>query len=95
MRRKAPARKVEIRVRAPEAFTLIMVWPIMAQPPMPPKTPERMFAAPWPKASRVLTGVGVGDLIDQLGRHQGLEQTRRSPSPRAYGGDDKAEGLQA
>ena len=41
-----PARKVEIRVRAPEAFTLIIVWPIMAQPPMPPKTPDRSSATP-------------------------------------------------
>ncbi len=43
-----------MRVRAPEAFTLIIVWPIIAQPPMPPNAPERMFAAPWPNASRVL-----------------------------------------
>ena len=52
--RKTPARNVESRVRAPEAFTLIMVWPIMAQPPMPPKKPVMMFAAPWPQDSRVL-----------------------------------------
>ena len=43
-----------MRVRAPEAFTLIIVWPIMAQPPMPPKNPVMMLAAPWPQASRVL-----------------------------------------
>ena len=36
------------------AFTLIMVWPIMAQPPMPPKKPVTMLATPWPQASRVL-----------------------------------------
>ncbi len=45
-RRKTPARKVEMRVRAPDAFTLIIVCPIIAQPPMPPNAPERMFAAP-------------------------------------------------
>ena len=54
MSRKTPARKVEIRVRAPEALTLIMVWPIIAQPPMPPKKPVTMFATPCPQASRVL-----------------------------------------
>ncbi len=53
--RKTPARKVEIRVRAPDAFTLIIVWPIMAQPPMPPKKPVTTLAAPWPQASRVLS----------------------------------------
>ena len=54
MSRKTPARKVEIRVRAPEALTLIMVWPIIAQPPMPPVKPVTMFATPWPQASRDL-----------------------------------------
>ena len=54
MSRKTPARKVEIRVRAPEALTLIMVWPIIAQPPMPPKKPVTTLATPWPQASRVL-----------------------------------------
>ena len=44
--RNTPARNVEIRVRAPEAFTLIIVCPIMAQPPMPPKKPVMTFAAP-------------------------------------------------
>ncbi len=52
--RKTPARKVEIRVRAPETFVLIIVWPIMAQPPMPPKAPVTMFATPWPQVSRDL-----------------------------------------
>ena len=52
--RNTPARKVEIRVRAPEAFTLIIVWPIIAQPPMPPKKPVMTFETPWPQASRVL-----------------------------------------
>jgi hypothetical protein len=54
MSRKTPARNVEMRVRAPEAFTLIMVWPIIAHPPMPPKSPEMMFDTPWPMDSRVL-----------------------------------------
>ena len=49
-----PARKVDSRVRAPETFTLIIVWPIIAQPPMPPKKPVTMFATPWPHDSRVL-----------------------------------------
>ena len=52
--RKTPARNVEMRVRAPEALTLIIVWPIIAHPPMPPKRPDRMFAPPCPNASRVL-----------------------------------------
>ena len=43
-----------MRVRAPDPFTLIIVWPIMAQPPMPPKKPVMTLAAPWPHASRVL-----------------------------------------
>ena len=43
-----------MRVRAPEALTLIIVWPIIAQPPMPPNKPDRMFAPPCPNASRVL-----------------------------------------
>jgi len=52
--RNTPARKVEMRVRAPDAFTLIMVWPIIAHPPMPPNRPEAMFATPCPQDSRVL-----------------------------------------
>ena len=52
--RNTPAQNVEMRVRAPETLTLIMVWPIIAQPPMPPRKPESMFATPWPHASRVL-----------------------------------------
>ncbi len=31
-----------------------MVWPTMAQPPMPPKNPVTMLAMPWPMDSRVL-----------------------------------------
>ncbi|MEY9212164.1 hypothetical protein ABH917_001610 [Thermobifida halotolerans] len=52
--RNTPARNVEKRVRAPAVLTLIMVWPIIAQPPMPPKQPVTMLAMPWPMASRVL-----------------------------------------
>ena len=52
--KNTPARNVEIRVRAPETLTLIMVWPIIAHPPMPPKRPVTMFATPWPHPSRVL-----------------------------------------
>jgi hypothetical protein len=33
---------------------LIIVWPIIAQPPMPPKKPVTMLATPWPQDSRVL-----------------------------------------
>jgi hypothetical protein len=51
--RKTPARKVEIRVRAP-FLTLIIVWPIIAQPPMPPKNPVTTLAMPCPIDSRVL-----------------------------------------
>jgi hypothetical protein len=39
---------------------LIIVWPIMAQPPIPPKKPVTRFAMPWPTDSRVLLeGVSV------------------------------------
>lgn len=53
MSRKNPARKVDSRVRAP-FLTLIIVWPIIAQPPIPPKKPVTMFAMPCPMDSRVL-----------------------------------------
>lgn len=52
--RKTPDRKVESRVRAPEVFTLTIVWPIIAQPPIPPNRPVTMLATPWPRDSRVL-----------------------------------------
>lgn len=52
--RNAPARNVDRRVRAPDTLTLIIVWPIIAQPPMPPKKPVTMLAMPWPMDSRVL-----------------------------------------
>ena len=53
--RNAPAAKVERRVRAPDAFTLIIVWPIIAQPAMPPKKPVMTLAMPWPRVSRSLS----------------------------------------
>ena len=31
----------------PPEFTLIMLWPIIAQPPIPPKKPVAVFATPW------------------------------------------------
>ncbi|MNE60920.1 hypothetical protein D3C80_1560970 [compost metagenome] len=40
-----PATTPESRPRPPE-LRLIMVWPIIAQPPMPPNTPDTMLAAP-------------------------------------------------
>ena len=40
----------ERRLRPPE-FTLMRDWPIMAQPPIPPKNPQVMFAMPWPTHS--------------------------------------------
>ena len=46
--RKMPAARVESRVRPPD-FTLIMDWPIMAQPAMPPRKPVATFAMPWPR----------------------------------------------
>ena len=42
----------DIRPRPPE-FTLIMLWPIMAQPPMPPKNPVTVLATPCPIHSRL------------------------------------------
>ena len=42
-------------MRAPDCLTLIIVWPIIAQPPMPPKNDVTMFAEPCPHASRVLS----------------------------------------
>ena len=39
------------RARAPE-LTLIKLWPIMAQPPMPLKSPLNTLAAPWATHSR-------------------------------------------
>ena len=39
------ADKPESRVRPPD-FTLMRDWPIMAQPPMPPKKPVTVLASP-------------------------------------------------
>jgi diamine N-acetyltransferase len=55
--RNAPARKVDSRVRAPDR-TLIIVWPIIAQPPMPPKNPVTTFATPLPSRERRVGTVG-------------------------------------
>lgn len=52
---KTPARKVLSRVRAPDCFTLIIVWPIIAQPPMPPNKPVTTLATPCPHDLRVLS----------------------------------------
>ena len=87
MSRKTPARNVEIRVRAPEAFTLIIVWPIMAQPPMPPKKPVMTLAAPWPERLARLVGVGVGDVVDELGGQQRLEDPDQGHRERVRGDD--------
>ena len=43
--RKTPAVNVESRPRPPD-FTLMTDCPIIAQPAMPPKRPETMFATP-------------------------------------------------
>ena len=43
----------ESRPRPPE-FTLISDWPIIAQPPMPPKKPHTTLAMPCPTHSRLL-----------------------------------------
>jgi len=43
--RKTPAHNVESRVRPPD-FTLMIDWPIMAQPAMPPRTPDARLSIP-------------------------------------------------
>ncbi len=58
-RRKMPAQKVDRRPRPPD-FTLIIDWPIIAQPAMPPMKPVAVLAMPWPMHSRFLSlGVSV------------------------------------
>ncbi len=58
-RSATPAVKVERRPRPPD-FTLIIDWPIIAQPAMPPKNPVTELAMPWPTHSRFLSeGVSV------------------------------------
>ena len=57
--RNRPAQRVDSRPRAPEV-TLMIDWPIMAQPAMPPNSGDRMLAMPWPRVSRSLSdGVSV------------------------------------
>ena len=46
-----------------------MVWPTIAQPPMPPKNPVMMFTALDTSSGFVETGV-IGDVIDEFGGHQ-------------------------
>src|SRR5690606_24705719 len=50
----APATRQDNRVRPPD-FTLITDWPIMAQPAIPPMSPEAILATPWPLHSRFLS----------------------------------------
>ena len=52
--RNTPAARVDSRVRPPD-FTLIIDWPIMAQPAMPPRNPVATLAMPWPRDSRSLS----------------------------------------
>jgi len=52
--RTTPATSVDRRPRPPD-FTLITLWPIMAQPAMPPMKPVAMLATPWPTHSRFLS----------------------------------------
>ncbi|MNJ74534.1 hypothetical protein D3C77_714760 [compost metagenome] len=47
-----PATTPDKRPRPPE-LRLIAVWPIIAQPPMPPNTPEVMLATPRATHSRL------------------------------------------
>ncbi|MNI39389.1 hypothetical protein D3C73_935700 [compost metagenome] len=57
--RKRPAHRVDNRPRAPEV-TLMIDWPIMAHPAMPPNRGDRILAIPWPRVSRSLSdGVSV------------------------------------
>ena len=49
--RNTAARMPDKRIRAPD-FMLIMLCPIMAQPPMPPKNPVTTLAKPWDIHSR-------------------------------------------
>ncbi len=57
--RKVPATKADRRVEPPD-FTLITDWPIIAQPPIPPRKPVAKLAMPWPFISCGLSeGVSV------------------------------------
>src|SRR5690606_23884090 len=52
--KKTPAARVDRRPRPPD-FTLMIDWPIIAQPAMPPNKPEPMLAIPWSLHSRFLS----------------------------------------
>ncbi len=52
--RNTPADSVDNRVRPP-LRRLIIDWPIIAQPAMPPRKPVMTFAMPCPRASRSLS----------------------------------------
>ena len=52
--RNTPETMVESRVSPPD-FTLMTDWPIIAQPPMPPRKPVKKLAMPWPFISRCLS----------------------------------------
>ena len=52
--RNTPDTMVESRVRPPD-FTLMTDWPIIAQPPMPPRKPVKKLAMPCPFISRRLS----------------------------------------
>ncbi|MNJ55997.1 hypothetical protein D3C77_515230 [compost metagenome] len=57
--RPTPDTNVDKRVRPPD-LTLIIDWPIIAQPAIPPKKPVTMLASPCPFISRFLSlGVSV------------------------------------
>ena len=50
---KAPATRADKRPLPPD-LTLMIDWPIMAQPAIPPKNPVTKLAIPWPRASLFL-----------------------------------------
>ncbi len=72
-RRKTPEAKVDSRVRPPERW-LIIDWPIMAQPAIPPRNPVATLAMPWPRDSTILVGVAVGQVVEELRGEQRFEQ---------------------
>ena len=86
--RKTPAAPVERRVRAPLTFTLMIVWPIIAHPAMPPKKPVRMFATPCAHDSRPLSD-GVSVMSSTSSRSAASRAARRRQACSAYGSDDR------
>jgi hypothetical protein len=48
--------------------------PIMAQPPMPPKTPQVTLATPWPDAFAVADAPGLGELVDERHGHERFDE---------------------